>query len=389
MAGQTRDGGWVFYFAANLQIADDTIVYQVNAYFTEVMHVAINRIEINDFTVFNNITVDACPGVNVLIGENGTGKTHLLKIIYAFCGHEVEREGSENGELGYHKVFHNKLNNYFQNAGYARLAHRHTEHPANQITFDFNVSNDIYNFVITPDFSNNIEIHNVRGIHEVRWLLTVKKAIPSVYIPAKEMLTHSGLEKDFAERNLPFDATHIDILNKVGVSTVKTLCDNMQGLLSKISSIIGGPVLYQNDSYFINKGDKGPVEFIAEAEGFKKYGLLYRLIETGHLKKGSVLLWDEPEANINPKLIPDLVEIILELSRNDVQIFIATHDYMFAKYFEVRRKEGDKVRFHSLHKTGDGVKCEHNEYFRDLKENPIIDAFDMLMDEILGKNLGD
>ena len=46
----------------------------------------------------------------------------------------------------------------------------------------------------------------------------------------------------------------------------------------------------------------------------------------GSLTEGTILLWDEPEANINPKLIPVLTEIILELGRNGAQIFLATHD---------------------------------------------------------------
>ena len=34
------------------------------------------------------------------------------------------------------------------------------------------------------------------------------------------------------------------------------------------------------------------------------------------IRKGTVLQWDEPEANINPRLMPDLVEIMLELVRS-------------------------------------------------------------------------
>ena len=45
---------------------------------------AIDRVEISDFLVFKGKFVTSfCPGVNVLIGENGTGKTTLLKLLYA------------------------------------------------------------------------------------------------------------------------------------------------------------------------------------------------------------------------------------------------------------------------------------------------------------------
>jgi recombinational DNA repair ATPase RecF len=45
--------------------------------------VAVQRVELRDFTAFERLELDFVPGVNVIIGENGTGKTHLLKVIYA------------------------------------------------------------------------------------------------------------------------------------------------------------------------------------------------------------------------------------------------------------------------------------------------------------------
>jgi hypothetical protein len=46
---------------------------------------AINRVEIQDFLVFKGkFVVDFCPGVNVLIGGNATGKTTLMKCSYLF-----------------------------------------------------------------------------------------------------------------------------------------------------------------------------------------------------------------------------------------------------------------------------------------------------------------
>ena len=38
------------------------------------------------------------------------------------------------------------------------------------------------------------------------------------------------------------------------------------------------------------------VDFSLEAEGLRKLGLIWKLIRNGLLEKGTVLLWDEPEA---------------------------------------------------------------------------------------------
>ena len=41
----------------------------------------INNIKISNFTVFKNAEINFSKGLNVFIGRNGTGKTHLLKLI--------------------------------------------------------------------------------------------------------------------------------------------------------------------------------------------------------------------------------------------------------------------------------------------------------------------
>ncbi|MEI0567133.1 AAA family ATPase, partial [Brachyspira pulli] len=41
----------------------------------------IENIKISNFTVFKNAEINFSKGLNVFIGKNGTGKTHLLKLI--------------------------------------------------------------------------------------------------------------------------------------------------------------------------------------------------------------------------------------------------------------------------------------------------------------------
>ncbi len=91
------------------------------------------------------------------------------------------------------------------------------------------------------------------------------------------------------------------------------------------------------------------MEFSLEAEGLRKPGLLWKLIRNGLLEPGSVLLWDEPEANLNPELYALVADILLTLAIHGVQIFLAAHSYNFAKYLEIRRKQKESVQFISLY----------------------------------------
>jgi ABC-type lipopolysaccharide export system ATPase subunit len=86
-----------------------------------------------------------------------------------------------------------------------------------------------------------------------------------------------------------------------------------------------------NDEFYLLHDNNPAMEFQLVAEGLRKIALLWQLIRNGVFKKGSVLFWDEPGANINPVQIQAIVDILLELQRNNVQIFIAAHNYFFRK----------------------------------------------------------
>ena len=46
---------------------------------------AITKMRFSQFTAFERLDFIASPGINVLVGANGTGKTHLMKVAYAAC----------------------------------------------------------------------------------------------------------------------------------------------------------------------------------------------------------------------------------------------------------------------------------------------------------------
>ena len=39
----------------------------------------LTKIHLENFTAFKNLDVEFSPGINVFIGANGTGKTHIMK----------------------------------------------------------------------------------------------------------------------------------------------------------------------------------------------------------------------------------------------------------------------------------------------------------------------
>ena len=116
------------------------------------------------------------------------------------------------------------------------------------------------------------------------------------------------------------------------------------------------------------------------AEGHKKIGILQYLLRNGSLVPGSSgpLLWDEPEANVNPRLMRTIVEAILELSRNGQQVIITTHEYILLKWFDLlsKKEKQDQIRFHVL--KGDalsGVSLQSSDQYLNIASNSVDDTF--------------
>ncbi|MGL5085785.1 MAG: AAA family ATPase [Clostridium sp.] len=307
----------------------------------------IKKINIDNFTVFKTIKMNFSKGINIFIGENGTGKTHLMKMLYA----PVSIKNNKSSKLLWEEVFTHNTDN--------------------------NIVPSYFRRNKNEKFSINIEFNKVKSyLNEDGNLNNNSYDVDSVFIPATEMLSHSkgflALER---ERQIPFDRTLIDIIAKSELGESKQVSDFNKNILEKISKIIDGKVIYENDTFFILKENGLKVEFSMEAEGIRKIGLLWRLIQNGLINENSILFWDEPEANINPKFIPSLVEILIELQKSGVQIFVTTHDYIFSKYFDVKRSENDEIMYYSLYKTNDGVEYESTNRLADLKNNEIRDTF--------------
>ena len=169
----------------------------------------------------------------------------------------------------------------------------------------------------------------------------------------------------YEKYNMPFDGTQVDIIVNASLPETREIPESMKGVLKKISNAIDGDVILENDSFYIVKQDGRKVEFSLEAEGLRKLGLIWKLIRNGLLEKDTVLLWDEPEANLNPELYPLVVDILLELQKNGVQMFLATHSYNFAKYLEIKREKKEDVLFHNLYKASSEMPEELNELFQD------------------------
>lgn len=55
----------------------------------------IHQLKLHDFMVFQDVDVRFSPNINIICGENGTGKTALLKVLYSFAKVAMSRKSRE------------------------------------------------------------------------------------------------------------------------------------------------------------------------------------------------------------------------------------------------------------------------------------------------------
>lgn len=383
----------------------------------------IENIELKNFTTFKNCKIDFSNGINIFIGENATGKTHLLKAIYClnpsfyikyqntvYKSNITTTEYPFNpyakilNEYEYNDIkdrikeleikissfllkdkkninINKELNKYLTelnqmaNSWYLKF---------NNLSVEIKLQIDKSKIIKSVNDINHIfHLYNRTNVkdretlfYDDKYLFNDKKF---TYIPCKDIMTNSkGFTSLYEKREISFESIYNDILNKASLPQLRELDENFTNITKKIENAIGGIVVQHNELFFIEYKDFGEIEFTMVAEGHKKLALLWLLIKNGEIDKNTILLFDEPESNLNPKLTGVLVEILLSLSRIGVQIFIATHNNFIIDEFELQRNKNDNIKFHSFYfgdNKGEGVLVESNKYIDKIKHNAIENKF--------------
>jgi AAA15 family ATPase/GTPase len=341
----------------------------------------IEKIKLERFTAFENLTLPFSQGINIFIGENGTGKTHLLKAIYAAC--DISKSQKPLAE---------KVNRVFLPSGeqIGRLVKRRK----GSFTGGFEVTRKVAGLGKPLSLRLSLSNHTkepakatVSGTYK-QWL---EYPLESVYIPVKDMMANApGFRSLYSLRHIHFEEVYADIIDRAFLGPLKGPTDqDRKKLLEILQKSMDGKVVSKNEEFFL-KNKQGELEFTLLAEGVRKLALLWVLIQNGTLLNGAVLLWDEPETNLNPKLMRTVVEILLALQRMGVQIFLTTHDYSVLKEFDLQTSKNDQVLFHSLYrnKESDNIEVASSNNYLTISPNAIDDTYGSFVDREIEKSMG-
>jgi len=331
-------------------------------------------VQVANFTAFRKLQLDLSPGLNVLIGPNATGKTHLMKVLYAAAAVSAADTDLAEKLVGVFVPHQRRI---------GRLVTRRQGSAECQVTIHRPQSR------LTIRFSSHAQPTSktppiVTGLQ--RWRET---PIVSAFIPVKEMLTGGAqLVALYQLRELELEEVYVDIVTRALLPLARGQVDaRRQKLLDTLNREMSGKVEVVDDRFF-HRSSQGRLEFSLLSEGYRKLGLLWLLIQNRTLLDGSVLFWDEPEANLNPALIGCVIGVLLDLQRLGVQVFIATHSHVVLKEIELRRAGADEVRYVSFFRgDADGVQVETAGRLFELDHDKIRDTYVDLVERDLQLSL--
>lgn len=327
----------------------------------------LESLQLKNFTAFKNADLQFGKGLNVFVGENGTGKTHLLKLAYSISYVSAKGKkdsGSTNPTKTYlqgavadklHGVFRPDELGSLKARGQSRSqpceVHCHFSEQKQDMTFSFNTQSKEVK-VAHPPF--------VWG-----------ESLP-VYLPTRELLSiYPGFVSLYETTHLSFEETWRDICVLLGAPLLKgKQMKPIHKMLTALEAAMGGKVALDKSGRFYLNMNGNSLEMHLVAEGLRKLAMIARLIATGSLSEGGTLLWDEPDSNLNPKIITLVARTIVYLCKNGVQVFVATHSLFLMRELDILLHKAEfeniEAHFFGLHRVSDGVEVQQGKTVDDI-----------------------
>ena len=202
---------------------------------------AITRIKLKRFTAFESLDLLPSPGVNALLGANGTGKTHLMKVAYAACD-------ATKPEVR----FPDKLVRLFMpsNRSIGRLVKRRRGGSTALVEVSWRDAS------IRTSFSNHARSPESAIIQRRRWW---QEPLSSIYIPVKEMLANApGFRSLYSARSIHFEEVYADIIDRALLPPPLGAPDlPRRRLLDKLWRALDGKVSRDGSSCFTSRETRG------------------------------------------------------------------------------------------------------------------------------------
>ncbi|TWI76744.1 AAA15 family ATPase/GTPase [Desulfobotulus alkaliphilus] len=335
----------------------------------------LRTFSIKNLSVFSEAKLHFSPGLNVLIGENGCGKSHLLKTAYAVMAASAEEGRKPGGEspskTTLQKILADKLIHVLRPESLGRIARRKQGKERCELSFSFADKALDCAFHFSTSSRSEVQLTKLPKIWQDK---------APVFLPTRELMTlYPNFVSVYENHYLELEESWRDTCILLGALALKGPREKkVAELLAPLEKAMDGKVLLdQNGRFYLQRTGQGRIEMSLVAEGLRKLAMVSRLIATGTLLDKGCLFWDEPEASLNPRLIRLVAEVMISLAENGIQIFVATHSLFLLKELEVLSRQQKTLfpphRYFALSLKDNEVTVEQGESLDALQTLVLLD----------------
>ncbi|MEA5403986.1 ATP-binding protein [Arcicella sp. DC2W] len=352
----------------------------------------IKSVTLKNFMGYSEFRSKEFAAINVIIGKNDTGKTGLLKLLYAATKTiDIYSKRKQNEDISFKKLLAEKLLDTYQpgKKGLGELVSKITKE---KLSIDIEFAHTKLNYQDRLHFSFGDSTTNTI-IDCQENINSVAENFRCLFIPAKEVLTSmKAIRATRDNLHMPgFDDTYLDLIRALVIPTQKgNITQELSGIIKRLEELFEGQFEQGKDDDVIFK--KGNTEFPISltSEGVKKIGILTTLIRNRQLNANSILFFDEPETTLHPDATRELVEMLMLMAQAGIQIFLATHNYFVLKQIHLSaRRSNVQTNCYSLSREkGKSIECLISDLKEDFPENPISDEAIRMADEEIKLDLG-
>ena len=328
----------------------------------------LRSLEITNFTAFRHAELRFSPGLNVIVGDNGLGKTHLLKLPYAVMAASAE-EGRKPGARSPTKAvlqrrLAEKLVGVFRPEALGRLARRGKGSGRCEVSVTFRDDAASIGLAFSTRNKSEVDITQEPDVWCDR---------APVFLPTRELMTiYPGFVSLYETVETEFDETWRDTCLLLGTLAPRgPRKDAINKLLEPLEKIVRGRFILEGSGrFYLKRPGSATMEMHLIAEGWRKIGMLARLVATESLVDKGCLFWDEPEANLNFKQVEKIAIAILGLCKMGIQVILATHSLFLLRELEIllriRRFQEIEQRYFALRRDDDGVEIAQGATMNDM-----------------------
>ena len=322
----------------------------------------IKDLSIDNFTKFSHVKFEFSKEINVFIGKNGTGKTHILKLLYLIQRLSQSKYDSNSVIQSFKTIFRTEnLDSLIRNF------------QSDDFTINFHRLED----------EKDYYLQYISTEKRIDYKLPEKQETEGFYFPNQEIISsYLGFIPIYEKYDLGWEENIYTAAKALFLPKLKETTSFQKNILPKLASELGGTLLKEEGKFYL-QNQYGKIQTSLLAEGEKKLASLIYLIENGTIHSNTILFWDEPELHLKPKLITVFTKIFNAMASEGVQVFLSTHDYLLSHQLslldeyrkDITEEKVSEIKFFCLEDTEEGVAVYSGKNLTEIPNNPILEEF--------------